>query len=128
MSEHASGDGVGPDGQRGGDGLIEAVPGLARLYAAAWWHAAEWTLSSSLHAASRLARSAARGETPTELAGVAGDELRDYARRVREIVDPDNGLGEGREEVGRRRPDETSISSPPRTCGRAISSPRDPMG
>jgi hypothetical protein len=105
VAEHASGDGAGPNGQRsGGDGLTGTLPGLARLYAAAWWHTAEWTLSSSLHAASRLARSAARGETPAELAGVAAGELRDYARQVWEIVDPDRDSGAGPGETARAAP------------------------
>jgi abortive infection alpha-like protein len=66
----------------GDEGLVESLPGLARVYASAWWHAAEWTVSSSLDAASRLARSAAGGEPPSELLAGAATELRDYARRV----------------------------------------------
>jgi Abortive infection alpha len=100
-----------PERRGGGDGLIDALPGLARIYAAAWWHTAEWTVSSSLHAASRLARSAARGEAPAELAGVAADELRDYARRMREIVDADRAPGGLAGEASRRCPEEASISS-----------------
>jgi hypothetical protein len=105
-----SGSGGPPDRRPAGDGLIEALPGLARIYAGAWWHTAEWTVSSSLHAASRLARSAARGETPTELFDEVTEGFRDYARRLREIVDPDRGSDEGGP-APRRPGTETSASS-----------------
>lgn len=70
-----------------GESLFEAVPGLARIYASAWWHTAEWTVETSLHAGSRLVRAAFGGERPAEVLEQAGADVREYARRLLEIVD-----------------------------------------
>jgi hypothetical protein len=68
--------------------LIAALPGLMRLGASAWWRATEWSLSNSIRASQRVIRAAASGESPTLLMAEAGVELREYIRRVLEIVDP----------------------------------------
>src|SRR4051794_12283285 len=68
--------------------LISALPGLVRLGASAWWRATEWSLSNSIRASQRVIQAAASGESPTVLLSEAGVELREYVRRVLEIVDP----------------------------------------
>jgi Abortive infection alpha len=62
--------------------LMRAAPGLARIYAAMWWHTAEWTLNSSLRAGSRLLRAASGGGAPADLVQAAEEEVREYARRL----------------------------------------------
>ena len=71
--------------------LIQAAPGLVRIAAVAWWKTAEWTVTSSLRAGERLARAAMNGESPGELFEVTGAELREYVRRLLEIVDIESG-------------------------------------
>ncbi|MFL5781603.1 MAG: Abi-alpha family protein [Thermoleophilaceae bacterium] len=75
------------------DALLRAAPVLARLAAAAWFRAAEWTLETSLRATIRVVRGAARGETPGDLLSDAEHELRDWARQLLGIVNesPANG-------------------------------------
>jgi hypothetical protein len=68
-------------------GLLRTASGLARIYASAWWNTAEWTIETSLHTASRLMRAAVRGERPGALVEETVAEMRDYARRLLEIVD-----------------------------------------
>jgi hypothetical protein len=68
-------------------GLLRTASGLARIYASAWWNTAEWTVETSLHTASRLMRAAIRGERPGALVEETVAEMRDYARRLLEIVD-----------------------------------------
>jgi hypothetical protein len=64
------------------DDLMRAAPGLARIYAAMWWHTAEWTLNSSLRAGSRMLRAAAGGGAPADLVQAVEEEVREYARRL----------------------------------------------
>lgn len=64
------------------DDLMRAAPGLARIYAAMWWHTAEWTLNSSLRAGSRLLRAASGGGAPADLVQAVEEEVREYARRL----------------------------------------------
>jgi hypothetical protein len=75
------------------DALLRAAPVLARLAAAAWFRAAEWTIETSLRASIRVVRGAARGETPGDLLSDAEQELRDWARQLLGIVNegPANG-------------------------------------
>jgi hypothetical protein len=59
----------------------------ARIAAAAGWRTAGWAIGTSLHASSRVAGAAISGETPAELLQATGAEVRQYVRRMREIVD-----------------------------------------
>jgi hypothetical protein len=69
------------------DALLRAAPVLARLAAAAWFRAAEWSIEVSLRATIRMIQGAARGESPGELLQVAEGELREWARQLLGIVD-----------------------------------------
>jgi hypothetical protein len=62
---------------------VEALPGLARVAAAAWWHGAEWGLRTSARAGARVARAATNADEAaalardaTEAATVIGDLAR----------------------------------------------------
>ena len=72
--------------------LIRAAPGLARIAASAWWHAAGWTAGASLQVASRVLHAAVSGQSPRDLFEAAGNDTREYLRRVLGIVDLDSGF------------------------------------
>ena len=87
--------GTPPDrhGASGDDSLLRATPTFARLAAGAWLRAAEWTLDSSMRAASRVTRAAISGESPAGLVEDATGELREQARRLLGISDPGEPMG-----------------------------------
>jgi Abortive infection alpha len=72
------------------ESLVRALPGLARIGAAAWWHTVGFAAGTSLRTSSRVLRAAARGEPPTELFESAGSDLRHYLRTL---------LGEDEEDI-----------------------------
>ena len=80
------------------DALLRAAPVLARLAVAAWARAAEWTVETSVRAAIRVVRGAARGESPADLMQEAQAELREWVRQLLGIVD---ARGNGAEPSGR---------------------------
>ena len=72
--------------------LLRAAPVLARLAASAWWRAAGWTLQTSVRASIRVARGAARGDSPAVLIQEAEAELGRYLRELLDIrEDAKNG-------------------------------------
>ncbi|MEK6276690.1 MAG: Abi-alpha family protein [Actinomycetota bacterium] len=75
------------------ESLAEAIPGLARIYASAWLRTAEWAVESSFRAGSRVMRTAISGDSPAALFEGAGADLREYARRLVGVVDPDGAMG-----------------------------------
>jgi Abortive infection alpha len=96
---------IGPDPERDGS-LIRAVPGLARIAAAAYWRSARWTAKASRDATGRVIKAATTGQEPAELFRSTGAELRDRTRRVlgiqerpeeRVAMDPDAGEAEREE-------------------------------
>ncbi|HKP90987.1 MAG TPA: Abi-alpha family protein [Thermoleophilaceae bacterium] len=80
-------------GQPLDDALLRAAPVLARLAAAAWFRAAEWTIETSMRTTIRVVRGAARGETPADLLSEAEAGLRDWARQLLGIVNEQGGNG-----------------------------------
>ena len=62
--------------------LVRALPGLARIMAAAYWRSARWTVKASAQAGSRAVRAAASGQEPAELFRSTEAEIRERARRV----------------------------------------------
>jgi len=75
------------------EGLIEALPGLARIYASTWLNTAEWTVETSLRAGIRLARVAiGRGSASRLLDDTAAD-VRAYARRMLEVIEGAGRVG-----------------------------------
>jgi len=64
---------VRPVSRDGADGVapaVEALPGLARVAAAAWWHSAEWGVRTTARAGRRVARAVT---DPVEAASLARD-------------------------------------------------------
>jgi Abortive infection alpha len=62
--------------------LIRAVPGLARIAAAAYWRSARWTAKASKDATERVVRAATTGQEPAELFRATGAEVRERTRRL----------------------------------------------
>jgi hypothetical protein len=72
---------IGPGPEQDGS-LIRAVPGLARIAAAAYWRSARWTAKASKDAGSRVIKAATTGQEPGELFRSTGAEFRERTRRV----------------------------------------------
>jgi hypothetical protein len=72
-----------------GTSVIDALPGLVRIAAGAWWRTTEWTVGASVRVTGRLVRAAASGESSTELLEDIGTEIRAFARDVLGIDDLD---------------------------------------
>jgi hypothetical protein len=70
-----------PDPENDGS-LIRAVPGLARIAAAAYWRSARWTAKASKDATERVIRAATTGQEPAELFRTTGAEIRERSRRL----------------------------------------------
>jgi hypothetical protein len=96
---------TGPDPDRDGS-LIRAVPGLARIAAAAYWRSARWTAKASKDAGERVVKAATTGQDPAELFRSTGAEVRERTRRMlgiperpeeRVAMNPDAGEAEREE-------------------------------
>jgi hypothetical protein len=72
---------AGPNPEHDGS-LIRAVPGLARIAAAAYWRSARWTAKAGKDAGERVIRAATTGQEPAELFRSTGAEFRERTRRV----------------------------------------------
>lgn len=66
---------------------IEAIPGLARIAAGAWYRGAIWGVGTTLKASRRLTEAAVSGESAVELAEDIRDEALANLRRVLGVVD-----------------------------------------
>jgi hypothetical protein len=86
------------------DALLRAAPVLARLAAAAWLRAAEWTIATSLRAAVRVVQGAARGDSPADLLQEAEAELREWARQLLGIVNENGGSSVPAAQTGDQHP------------------------
>jgi Abortive infection alpha len=62
--------------------LLRALPGMARIAAAAYWRSARWTVRASAEATERVLRAAVNGQEPAELFRSTGAEVRERTRRV----------------------------------------------
>jgi hypothetical protein len=62
--------------------LLRAVPGMARIAAAAYWRSARWTVKASAEATQRVLRAAVTGQEPAELFRSTEAEIRERTRRV----------------------------------------------
>ena len=73
------------DAAGGGEGLVSALPGMARIAAATWLNAAQWSLLSSVRTTKRLAQAARDPNAAAELAQELGTTVAvvtDLARAV----------------------------------------------
>ncbi|HSD24343.1 MAG TPA: DUF4393 domain-containing protein [Solirubrobacterales bacterium] len=62
--------------------LVRALPGLARIAAAAYLRSARWTAKAGKDATERVIRAATSGQEPGELFRSTGAELRERTRRM----------------------------------------------
>jgi hypothetical protein len=76
-----------PPNDRGGNTVIDALPGLVRITAGTWLRTTEWALGASVRASTRVVRAAASGESATQLLEDLGHEIRGFARDVLGIKD-----------------------------------------
>jgi hypothetical protein len=74
------------------DRLVEALPELARLAAAAWVRGASWGVGAGLRASARLARATVDPDTAAELAQEFSTGIRGYARELLGITDLEERL------------------------------------
>ena len=73
---------------RAGDpGLVEILPGLARIAGVAWWRGTQWSVETSVRVGVRLVRFAASGQAPADLFRESGTDLRVWLRRFLDVVD-----------------------------------------
>jgi Abortive infection alpha len=78
----------GPEPEvEGNPGLIEVLPGLARIGASAWWRGTQWSLQTSMRVGERVVRFAASGQAPADLFREGGTDLRVWLRRFIDVVD-----------------------------------------
>lgn len=105
--------------ERADRGLIEALPGMVRIAAGAWWRTAEWTVNAYVRAGARVAQAAVSGESAAELLRQTGAEMREYARRLLDLADSDDRFGRG---GSRPRPEngEASGSNDRRAASEAL--------
>jgi hypothetical protein len=68
-------------------GLVEILPGLARIAGVAWWRGTQWSVETSVRVGVRLVRFAASGQAPAELFRESGADLRVWLRRFLQVVD-----------------------------------------
>jgi abortive infection alpha-like protein len=91
--------------------ILNAAPGLARIAVFAGWRTAEWAVGTTARAYSRAFSAAVRGEPPSELFSSAGEEMREYTRRMLGLLEseerrqrkgPSSRGGAGEREAGER--------------------------
>jgi hypothetical protein len=68
---------------------LGAVPGLARIALSAWLRTAEWTLGTTARVGARVVEAARTGEAPTDFFQESTADLRNYARNVLGISEPE---------------------------------------
>jgi hypothetical protein len=78
------------DSRERDDSLIRALPGLARITAAAWWRTVGWTADTSWRTSTRVLRAAASGEPPADVLREAGEDVRDYLRQLLGLMDEED--------------------------------------
>jgi hypothetical protein len=78
----------GPEPEAPSDpGLMEVLPGLARIGVTAWWRGTQWSVRTSVRVGERVVRFAASGQAPAELFREGGTDLRVWLRRFLDVVD-----------------------------------------
>jgi len=70
-----------------GQGGVEALPGLARLGATAWWRTTGWAIGASLQAGRRVAEVALAPQKAPRLAADVRDAARGTLRQLLELAD-----------------------------------------
>jgi hypothetical protein len=68
-------------------GVLDVVPGLARIAGVAWWRTTQWSVETSVRVGARVVRFAASGQAPADLFRESGTDLRVWLRRFVDVVD-----------------------------------------
>jgi hypothetical protein len=68
-------------------GIVEVLPGLARIAGVSWWRGTRWSVETSVRVGVRLVRFAASGQAPADLFRESGTDLRVWLRRFFDVVD-----------------------------------------
>jgi hypothetical protein len=66
---------------------LQAIPGLLRIGAGAWWRTAGWAAEIYVKTASRVLQGAVSGESAAELLRTASDDVQRYLRAILGIRD-----------------------------------------
>ena len=99
--------------ERDDAGVLDILPGLARIGAVAWWRTTQWSVETSFRIGSRLVRFAASGQAPADVFREGGTDLRIWLRRFLDVVDEsahaaantgDNGAGPAADAKATRSP------------------------
>ena len=90
-------------------GVLEVLPGLARIAAAAWWRGTVWGAGTSARVGERVVRFAASGQAPAELFREGGTDLRRWLRRFVDVVEESGAAAASPDRDG---------AGPPRRAGR----------
>lgn len=93
---------------------LNAIPGLARIAAGAWWHGATWGVGTALGATKRVAEAATSGESANQLLEEIRDETLSNLRRALAVVE-DGGAPETATDAFRAYTGETSEDERKRT-------------
>ena len=83
--EHVGGE--QPEHDHDDPGVLDVLPGLARIGAVAWWRGTQWSVETSVRVGTRLVRFAASGQAPADLFRESGTDLRMWLRRFLDLVD-----------------------------------------
>jgi hypothetical protein len=68
-------------------GVLDVLPGLARIGAVAWWRTTQWSVETTVRVGTRLVRFAASGQAPADVFREGGTDLREWLRRFLDVVD-----------------------------------------
>jgi len=74
-------------------GVVEALPGLARVAAGAWIRTAAWGVGKSLELGARVARAATSPDQAAQLAGVVAHAGGELTRELGRLVGRGGGPG-----------------------------------
>jgi hypothetical protein len=77
---------------------LDAIPGVARLAAGAWYRGATWGVETTLRASRRIGEAAVSGASAVDLIEDVRDETLAGLKRALAAIDPDAAAGDPREE------------------------------
>jgi hypothetical protein len=70
------------NGQRDGESIVGALPGLARVAVGAGWRTASWSIGASIRVSGRLARATAASAATVGLVHELAIGMREYTREI----------------------------------------------
>jgi hypothetical protein len=82
------------NGQSDDQGIVEALPGLARLAVGVWWRTAGWGIGASIRVSGRIARAAADSAATIELVHQLALGMREYTREILGVSELDERVNQ----------------------------------